>query len=96
MNQDLTNLSNSSNIEELSIEELERERNWQREAVQRILADITELKRDQLISSNGHYAIEKRLHVLDETIEKLTKDPASRLQESKSASTAALSEIIGG
>jgi hypothetical protein len=77
-------------------EELERERNWHREAVQRILADITDLKRDQLISSNGHYAIEKRLNALDETIGKLTKDPATKLQESKSASTAALSEIIGG
>ena len=96
MNQDLTNLSNSSNIEELSVEELERERTWLREVVQKLVADVTQLRREQLFSSNGIYVIEKKLSVLDETLDKLTKDAATKQLESQSASIAALSEIMGG
>ena len=77
-------------------EELERERTWLREVVQKLGADVTELRREQLFSSNGIYVIEKKLSVLDETLDKLTKDAATKQLESQSASTAALSEIIGG
>jgi hypothetical protein len=77
-------------------EELDRERKWNRDKMQKLLAEVSELRRDQLISSHTIGAIEKRLNVTSETLNKLTKSPAAKQQESKSASTAALSEIIGG
>jgi len=77
-------------------EELERERKWLREEVQKLLLDVTQLNCEQFLSSNGIHAIEKKLIHLDETLEKLAKDPDTKQQESKSASIAALSEIIGG
>jgi hypothetical protein len=63
--------------------------------VQELLADITDLKRHQAISSNCIDVIERKNSKLNEALEKLTKSPAAKQQESKSASTAALSEIIG-
>jgi hypothetical protein len=76
-------------------EDLERQRNWLQVKVQELLADITDLKRHQAISSNCIDVIERKNSKLNEALEKLTKSPAAKQQESKSASTAALSEIIG-